>query len=178
MEGPELPNAPAVEGAREGVTELRRLGFRLAVVTARSSNHRKLTEEWLATHLPGVIETVHYTGEFFKNDEDVKPITKAQVLQTIGALLFVDDSLDNVVSCALAPNAPPILLFGNYEWNKRHSKFDQIEGREQLSFEERCKLDGDRFWEKEIVHDVSLPQLVTRVPSWPDVIEKVKSILL
>lgn len=27
----------------------------------------------------GSIEAVHYTGEFFKNDEDVKPVTKAQV---------------------------------------------------------------------------------------------------
>ena len=55
MDGPELRNAPAVEGAWEGVTELRRLGFRLAVVTARSSNHREVTDEWLATHLPGEI---------------------------------------------------------------------------------------------------------------------------
>ncbi len=91
--------------------------------------------------------------------------------------MFVDDSLDNAVSCASAQNTPHVLLFGNYEWNKRHSKFGPFGGEGHLSFEERCKVDGDRFWEKEIVDDVSLPQLVTRVSSWSEVIERVKILL-
>jgi len=181
LKGPEFRNVPMVEGAKEGVAELRRLGFRLAIVTARSSSDGKLTDEWLATHLPGSIQAVYYTGESIgKKDSagDAKPMTKAQILETIGAQLFVDDSLDNAVSCALsASNAPPVLLFGNYEWNKRYSKFDPYEGKERLSFEERRNGDGDRFWEKEAVDDASLPHLVTRVSSWPEVVEKARALL-
>ncbi|KAF8334076.1 uncharacterized protein EI90DRAFT_2884894, partial [Cantharellus anzutake] len=173
LKSPEFLNVPVVEGAKEGVAELRRLGFRLVIVTARASRDSKLTDEWLSAHLPGSIDAVYYTGEFVKKDDSadaVRPMTKAEVLRDIGAVLFVDDSLNNAASCASAQNAPPVLLFGNYEWSKRYSKYDPVDERAKMSFEERCRIDGNHFWEKEVVDDASLPPQLTRVSSWPEVI--------
>lgn len=45
--------AAPVAGAKEGVTELLKMGYKLVVVTARSESMRGMTEEWLGVHFPG-----------------------------------------------------------------------------------------------------------------------------
>jgi phosphoglycolate phosphatase-like HAD superfamily hydrolase len=41
-----------VPGAREALLELKRRGYTLVVITARSETQREGTEKWLETHLP------------------------------------------------------------------------------------------------------------------------------
>jgi hypothetical protein len=50
----EFRYAPLVDGAIEGVLALRQLGFRLVIVTARSSSMKGLTENLVRVHFPGV----------------------------------------------------------------------------------------------------------------------------
>lgn len=52
-EGPEFANAPVIPGALQGVRALRQMGFRLAIVTARSTSMSSLSERWIAKHFPG-----------------------------------------------------------------------------------------------------------------------------
>jgi phosphoglycolate phosphatase-like HAD superfamily hydrolase len=46
-------DTPPVDGAVAGVTKLRKMGLRLAIVTARSPSQRQITEEWVSKHFPG-----------------------------------------------------------------------------------------------------------------------------
>ncbi|CCO26188.1 Dehydrogenase/reductase SDR family protein 7-like [Rhizoctonia solani AG-1 IB] len=122
-------NTPPVEGAIQGVKTLKGLGYRLEIVTARALRHQPTTDTWLEKYLPGVIDKVHYTGEFEHspnvavspppNDpNNAKKVTKASILEMIGAKALIDDSLPNALLCS---EVVPVLLFGEYQWNKRPS---------------------------------------------------------
>ncbi|CAE6515248.1 unnamed protein product [Rhizoctonia solani] len=136
-------NTPPVEGAIEGAKALKNLGYRLEIVTARALRHQHGTEMWLAKYLPGVIDKVHYTGEFEHNPNaaippppnssgNPKKLTKADILKTIGAKALIDDSLPNALLCL---EVAPVLLFGEYQWNKRPS-FDET-AQDRMSYSER-----------------------------------------
>ena len=191
---------PPVEGSLEGTRSLKALGYRLEIVTARAMRHQPMTEQWLAQWLPGIIDQVHYTGEFEHNPNagvppppvvdqppDPKKVTKADVLKTIGARALIDDSLPNALLCA--PVAP-VLLFGDYQWNKRPST--DMSAQDKMSYEERKRWeqiearyraekngvevkesDWNKWWERENLHD--LPPNITRVNSWSQAIEWFKS---
>ena len=61
-----------------------------------------------------------------------------------------------------------MLLFGDYAWNRRESKYDDIKA--ELSFEERLKKEnGRKFWEDEIYEIPSHLPLI-RVRDWNDVV--------
>ncbi|KDQ20419.1 hypothetical protein BOTBODRAFT_151091 [Botryobasidium botryosum FD-172 SS1] len=166
-------NAPPVPRAFEGAKALRELGYRLVVVTARGTDQREVTETWLNKHFPNIFEAVHYTSEFKIKDNNGKlsmsfQLGKAQILQKLGAIMMIDDSLDNALSCATMEPRIPILLFGKYEWNKRSSKVATVE--DKMSFVERCALkNGDRWWEDEVCWD--LPENIVRVSGWDEVVE-------
>ncbi|KAG8736746.1 hypothetical protein FRC12_017471 [Ceratobasidium sp. 428] len=140
----EFAKIPPVDGALEGIKALKALGYRLEIVTARSTRHQPMTEDWLSRWLPGLIDKVHYTGEFEHNPNvaippppttdsiaNIKKITKADILVAIGARALIDDSLPNALLCA--PVAP-VLLFGDYQWNKRPSTDSSAQDRMSESF--------------------------------------------
>ncbi|CAE7192174.1 unnamed protein product [Rhizoctonia solani] len=191
-------NTPPIEGALEGIQALKYLGYRLEIVTARALRHQHGTEMWLDKHLPGLIDKVHYTGEFEHNPNaavppppngsgDSKKLTKADILKTIGAKALIDDSLPNALLCS---KVAPILLFGDYQWNKRPS-FDE-NARDRMSYSERLRWeqveakhraekngiaveesDWNKWWDRENLH--VLPPGITRAKSWAHVIEWFKS---
>lgn len=49
----EYINAPAIKDAYRYCKQLKAMGFRLVVVTARSDEHRRITEDALDTYFPG-----------------------------------------------------------------------------------------------------------------------------
>ncbi|KAG8695013.1 hypothetical protein FRC08_008118 [Ceratobasidium sp. 394] len=191
---------PPVDGAIEGVKALKALGYRLEIVTARGTHHQPMTEDWLSKWLPGVIDKVHYTAEFEHNPNvaippppttnsiaNAKRVTKADILVMIGARALIDDSLPNAILCA--PVAP-VLLFGDYQWNKRPSTDTSAQDRMSYAERERweeteakhraaqkgteiSEADWHQWWERDTLHE--LPSNITRVSSWEGVIDWVKS---
>ncbi|CAE6426848.1 unnamed protein product [Rhizoctonia solani] len=191
-------NTPPVEGAIEGVKALKSLGCRLEIVTARALRHQHGTDMWLNKYLPGVIDKVHYTGEFEHNpnaaippppngSEYPKKLTKADVLKTIRAKALIDDSLPNAMLCS---GVVPVVLFGDYQWNKRPS-FDET-AQDRMSYSERQRWeqveakyraekngieskesDWNEWWERDNLY--VLPPGINRAKSWTQVIEWFKS---
>ena len=43
-----------VPGALEGISALKRMGYKLAIVTARHTEEQELTQKWLDKHYPGL----------------------------------------------------------------------------------------------------------------------------
>ncbi|KAG9104583.1 hypothetical protein FRC06_001049 [Ceratobasidium sp. 370] len=179
----ELTNVPPVDGAIEGIKSLKALGYRLEIVTARGTQHRSMTDNWLSKWLPGVVDKVHYTGEFEHNPNpppvtdstaNTKRVTKADILVMIGARALVDDSLPNALLCA---SVVPVLLFGDYQWNQRPSADSSMQDRMSYAERERweeteakhraaqtgtklSEADWHKWWERENLHE--LPPNVTR----------------
>lgn len=86
--------------------------------------------------------------------------------------MLIDDSLDNCMDCA--KSGIPVLLFGDYEWNKRRSGISA--GVESMGFEEREKVEGTgrRWWVRDDVPDERLSPLIRRVGGWDDVLRAVR----
>ncbi|CEL52286.1 hypothetical protein RSOLAG1IB_00826 [Rhizoctonia solani AG-1 IB] len=187
-------NTPPVEGAIQGVKTLKGLGYRLEIVTARALRHQSTTDTWLEKYLPGVIDKVHYTGEFEHspnvavspppNDpNNPKKVTKASILEMIGAKALIDDSLPNALLCS---EVVPVLLFGEYQWNKRPSfdataqdrmshaerqRWEQVEAkhRAETNGVEVKESDWNEWWERDNLR--ILPPRITRAGDWARVIE-------
>lgn len=149
-----------IDGAQEGAAALRRLGYRLVIITARNEHVRDASWEWVQRHFPGCFEEIICTGQFALQQRldgvpgvdqanvIPKKLTKAEVCIRIGAKLLIDDSLENTVACAeyVSPNgdgaAPPVLLFGDYQWNKRLSLPE--DEHDEMAYARRVELrNGD-----------------------------------
>ncbi len=85
-------------------------------------------------------------------------------------MFLIDDSVENALACANADPPVPVLLFGDYEWNKRESLTD--EPKDNLGYEERLKYENGKEWWKE--EYVKLPENIRRVKDWPQVVQWVK----
>ncbi|KZT22149.1 hypothetical protein NEOLEDRAFT_682391 [Neolentinus lepideus HHB14362 ss-1] len=184
-------NTQPVPGALEGTKRLKELGYRLIIVTARVRNQLEPSWRWLEEHFPGVIESVICIGQFEETVEDegheiVTKLTKAEVCRSLHATLLIDDSLDNALSVS-APASPPdhthkaipVLLFGDYPWNRRPSHV--ASPQDYLSFAQRSQLGGNRgreWWRDE---DVDLDEVnaekergrggrIRRVRGWEEVV--------
>jgi len=172
-------NAPPVDGAIAGVAELRKMGLRLVIVTARGSAQRQATEEWVSKHLPGCIEAIYFTGEYVleRFSTNATPMTgKPAIIRDIGAFVLIDDSLDNAISCAtgLQPHLP-VILFGSYQWNRRHSPLPRsLEG--QATYAERSVTESE-WWKRDVVDDATLPPAVRRVADWRQVVPIIRVLL-
>ena len=90
-----------------------------------------------------------------------------QVCSDIGAKLLVDDSAENALQCATSKTPIPVLLFGEYEWNKRIC--GPGDATDEMSFDRRfAASDGREFWKEETV---TIPEGVHRVKSWDEVVQ-------
>ncbi|THU91637.1 hypothetical protein K435DRAFT_227123 [Dendrothele bispora CBS 962.96] len=174
-----------VPGAREGVQTLKDMGFRLIIVTARSTEVKEDSWSWIQKWFPDVFDTVICTGQFKDANkaghEVTTKLSKAQVCANLKARLLIDDSAENALqvstsSMSNASPAPPtpVLLFGQYEWNKRVSlPSDQIDA---MVFDTRLKLEeGREFWKEEKLEDrVPENAPMYRVKDWGEVVRWVK----
>jgi uncharacterized HAD superfamily protein len=100
----------AVDKAREILTELYEAGHRLILITARSEEHRDLTEKWLEKN------NIPY-HELHHEDQ------KAPLAVEKNISLFIDDKKENALEIA-AENIPVILV------SKYHN--NDFEGNEQI----------------------------------------------
>lgn len=194
-----MPSIQPIDGAQEGTTALRRLGYRLVIVTARNEHLRDASWEWTQQHFPGCFQDLICTGQFAVQQRPdgvdqangiPKKITKADVCIRIGAKLLIDDSLENAVAFAEhVPTTedtvvPPVLLFGNYQWNKRLS-FPEDE-RDDMTYARRVELrNGDTSF---LAEDAQLCEdalarvnerrqnFVQRAKNWKEVVRYVEAL--
>ncbi len=99
---------------------------------------------------------------------------RTQVCRKIGAKLLIDDSVENALKCVTTEPPVPVLLFGDYQWNKRVGRYKDIAS--EVSFEDKLKREGGReFWKEEDV-DKEIPPgaPLTRVKNWKEVLEWVE----
>mgnify|MGYP006433394173 CR=1 FL=1 len=101
----------AVDKAREILTELYNQGHRLILITARSEEHRDLTEKWLKEN------NIPY-HELHHEDQ------KAPLAAEKNISLFIDDRKENALEIA-EKNIPVILV------NKYHNS--DFEGNDQIT---------------------------------------------
>ena len=116
----------------------------------------------------GIFEAVHYTDAFTHIDSKGVPQpvkkSKAMLCKELGAVLLIDDSLENCIVCNdYDMNA---IIFGGYEWGKRHSTAG---GDYTESYAERLVRQPDeRWWENDII--MELPGGVVRLGTWGEVV--------
>ena len=92
--------------------------------------------------------------------------------KALGALLLIDDSIENALSCASGTDPVHVLLFGDYQWNKRLSS--NAGESDKISFEERLKReDGREFWKDDEIEIPDGPSL-RRVKDWSEVVQWIK----
>ncbi|KAI0728549.1 hypothetical protein C8Q72DRAFT_779596 [Fomitopsis betulina] len=173
---PRLYEAPPIEGALAGVKALKELGYRLVLVTARQVRELPRTKEWVDKYYTGIFDDIVCTGMSQETLADetllVTKLSKADVCKKLGAKLMIDDSLENALKCIQADPPVTILLFGDYEWNKRSGTYKHI--NDEVSFEERTKREGGREWWHD--DDAIIPEgaPLTRVNNWAEVVEWVQ----
>ncbi|KAJ3919018.1 hypothetical protein F5877DRAFT_66896 [Lentinula edodes] len=181
----QLYNAAPVTGAREGVKALHDMGFKLIVVTARSSDVKEESWDWINQWFPGegLFDSVICTGQFKDATKDgheiVTKLSKAQVCADLKARLLIDDSSENALQVSTSSSAAtpptPVLLFGHYEWNKRLSLHS--DAVDAMAFDTRLQIEGGReFWKYERFED-HIPEgaPLHRVRDWEEVVQFVKS---
>lgn len=71
-----------------------------------------------------------------------------------------------------APNPVPVLLFGDYEWNKRVSGPD--DARDEMCFDVRFKACGGKeFWKEETI-GVPEGAALWRVKDWSEAVRWIR----
>ncbi|KIJ68699.1 hypothetical protein HYDPIDRAFT_82261 [Hydnomerulius pinastri MD-312] len=190
-----ITNAQPIDGALKGIRALQAMGYRLIIVTARGETTRPVSEAWVNKHFPECFEKILCTGQFANAQQ--KPgephtqslkLSKAQVCIKEGAKLLIDDSMENALACANyagsadgAGDSPRVLLFGDYQWNKRLSRSED-ESDPHTVYETRVREEGTAFLEKDIALGIEAigqanqkrPGGVIRVKDWAAVVEHVR----
>ncbi|KAF7310567.1 Protein kinase domain-containing protein [Mycena chlorophos] len=167
--------APLVPGAREGVQALKDMGYKLHIVTARNGEIADASWEYVQKHFPGIFDSLLCTGQFkdmHKHPSELMTnLTKSQVCTKLGAQVLIDDSSENAIQCGTALQPTPVLLFGEYPWNRRISMAG--EGVDTMAFNVRLEAsNGQKFWEQD-AERFELPEgaPIHRVQNWAETIK-------
>lgn len=110
----------------------------------------------------------------FRSSDQACCLTHVQVCIDLGAKLLIDDSLENALSCVSHDPPTPILLFGDYEWNKRQS-FPSDHKSDDTTFSRRLEREGPEFWKKDeekVIYPEDAP--LWRVKDWGETIRWVE----
>ncbi|KAJ7693618.1 hypothetical protein B0H17DRAFT_1009900 [Mycena rosella] len=162
-----------VPGAREGVQALRDMGYTLVIVTARMPDVADASWEWVEKYFPGAFAHLVFTGQFkdahkLHHNEVLTNLTKSQVCADLKAQVLIDDSAENAIQCSTAVPPTRVLLYGNYQWNKRIS--GPGDGSDEMTFDRRlAAAGGTEFWKTE---ELIIPEGVPleRVKDWSEVV--------
>ncbi|KAG6891066.1 hypothetical protein C0995_014155 [Termitomyces sp. Mi166 len=95
-----------------------------------------------------------------------------QICVDLKAVLLIDDSIENALQCATYKEPTQVLLFGNYEWNKRLS--GPQDAKDEMTFDQRLEAEGGKeFWKDEgIIIPEGAP--LTRTKDWSEVLANVR----
>jgi hypothetical protein len=106
-----------------------------------------------------------------------------KVCHSINAQLLIDDSIEHALHCSSqcrSSGTPPtpVLLFGDYEWNKRRSM--ETEQTDEMCFEARSRAaGGGEFWKEDEAKDRALTEgaeiPIWRTKDWSAVVEWVRN---
>ncbi|KAJ7814109.1 hypothetical protein B0H14DRAFT_2850873 [Mycena olivaceomarginata] len=171
-------HAIPVPGAREGIQSLKDMGYKLVIVTARTAEVADASWEWVEKYFPGMFANVVFTGQFkdaqkLHHNEVLTNLTKSGVCADLKAQVLIDDSAENAIQCSTASSPTRVLLFGDYEWNKRIS--GPGDGADEMSFDRRLAAGGGKeFWKEDmLVIPDGVP--LERVKDWSQVVRWVKT---
>lgn len=96
------------------------------------------------------------------------------------ALLLVDDSAENAMTCACLQPAKTVLLFGSYPWNAEvrppHVEPHPDESKTYVELEAEGKLYEARERRRQRIEHGWLPEGVMRVKDWEAVVEFVRGL--
>jgi uncharacterized HAD superfamily protein len=104
----------AVADARDVLEELAKR-YRIIAVTSRREELLPLTERWLGVNYPDIVEKVVSSKIYGKGHVNAATMTKAAVLQEIGAGYLIDDHPKHCNGAASV--GVQAVLFGAYPWN-------------------------------------------------------------
>lgn len=90
--------------------------YNLVVVTARRSDVKDITTDWINAKYPGIFKDIHFAGIWDKIDHSTVHATKKEICQAVGADYLIDDQLKHCIGAAEA--GIQALLFGDYAWNQ------------------------------------------------------------
>lgn len=99
--------------SKAAINELSK-SYNLVVVTSRWKDWEQDTLDWLEKHYSKTFQNVHFANSITWSRGDKHD--KASICKELGAVAFIDDSLDNVGKVAAA--GIKSLLFGDYPWNQ------------------------------------------------------------
>lgn len=104
-----------IEDAKQALEALQPR-FSLWAVTSRRESLLSVTERWLNSNYPGVIEKVLSAGIYGKSRENSVHLTKAEILQEIEADYLIDDQPKHCIGAASV--GIPSVMFGEYPWQR------------------------------------------------------------
>jgi hypothetical protein len=81
--------------------------------------------------------------------------------------LLIDDLLETALAFGRTANRP-ILLFGDYEWNKR------VDMGGPWTFDDKLALEGGKEWWKDDTISLRSEDKIWRVKDWAEVLEWLK----
>jgi len=169
----QLRHAVSSPGSLDALNRLREMGYSLTIVTARSIPSEVVsTVIWLDKHFNGIFRNVIFSSQdsssLSYNGRCIgTTLSKLQVCETIRSVLLIDDSMETALAFGRNTNRP-ILLFGDYEWNKR------LDAGDPWTFNEKLALEGGKEWWKEDTISLRSEDSIWRVRSWDEVLQWLK----
>jgi uncharacterized HAD superfamily protein len=103
-------NITPIAGALDAVEKLSRDNV-LFIITSRRNNVSSITKDQVSRFFPDKFQQIYCTGQY---DPDDKPITKAEICDSLNIDILIEDSADNANSCV--KNGRRIYMF-NRPWN-------------------------------------------------------------
>jgi 5'(3')-deoxyribonucleotidase len=94
--------------------------YKLIITSARNFVIKEGTHKWLGEYFKDVFEEVHLAGFYDSGRKDAHLMTKAELLQTVGADFLIDDQPKHCL--AAAEVGITAILFGDYAWNREVGK--------------------------------------------------------
>lgn len=106
---------PPIKGAYEVVSAVGERNTNL-IVTSRREPLKAHTATWIANHFSGLFEGIYHSGIFDRETDQDHVLSKAELLQKLGADYLVDDQPKH---CNAADELGiKAVLYGDYAWNR------------------------------------------------------------
>ncbi|MDO4781167.1 MAG: hypothetical protein Q4A34_02145 [Candidatus Saccharibacteria bacterium] len=88
------------------------------IATSRRLQMKRDTLAWIEEHFPGIFSSaaVYFAGIWDDVQDDSHRMTKAELVNQIGADVLIDDQLKHCT--AVAEQGRHAILFGDYAWNR------------------------------------------------------------